>query len=57
MTRSVRAAFVLVLVLSIACLTACGGGGGDFSPPLPEPVDPTEPIDSGPSVPPFAAAL
>ena len=28
MTRSVRAAFVLVLALSIAGLTACGGGGG-----------------------------
>ena len=41
MTRSVRAAFVLALALSLACLTACGGGGGDeISPPLTRPPEP-----------------
>ena len=50
MTRSVRIAFVLVLALSIAGLTACGGGGGDdVSPSLP-PTEPTVPVE--PSEPP-----
>ena len=41
MTRSVRAACVLALALSLACLTACGGGGGDeISPPLTRPIEP-----------------
>ena len=50
MTRSVRVAFVLVLALSIAGLTACGGGGGsDVAPSLP-PTEPTVPVE--PSEPP-----